>query len=47
MKTEQDTLERRLWAKQEKIKAEHEHQVKTDTELYVWKPVACFSARPR
>lgn len=35
MQTEQDTLERRLWAKQEKMKADHHQQLKTDMELSV------------
>jgi hypothetical protein len=33
MKVDQDTLERRLWAKQEKVKAEHERQIKAEKDM--------------
>jgi hypothetical protein len=36
MKIDQDTLERRLWAKGEKVKAEHEKTTKTDKEMYAY-----------
>jgi hypothetical protein len=35
MKVDQDTLERRLWAKMEKVKGEHEKGTRTDREMYV------------
>lgn len=35
MKVDQDTLERRLWAKGEKVKAEHEKTTRTDKEMCV------------
>jgi hypothetical protein len=35
MKVDQDTLERRLWAKMEKLKGEHEKGTRTDREMYV------------
>ena len=36
MKADQDALERRLWAKQEKVKAEHERLVKAERDMCVW-----------
>ncbi|RSH82281.1 hypothetical protein EHS25_005991 [Saitozyma podzolica] len=33
MKVDQDTLERRLWAKQEKVKAEHERRIKAEKDI--------------
>ena len=33
MKASQDALERRLWAKQEKVKAEHERSIKADKDM--------------
>lgn len=38
MKVDQDTLERRLWAKSEKVKSEHEKTTRTDKEMYVCPP---------
>jgi len=35
MKVDQDTLERRLWAKMEKVKGEHDKTTRTDREMYV------------
>jgi hypothetical protein len=35
MKVDQDTLERRLWAKMEKVKGDHEKGTRTDREMYV------------
>jgi hypothetical protein len=35
MKVDQDTLERRLWAKGEKVKGEWEKGTRTDREMYV------------
>ena len=35
MKVDQDTLERRLWAKGEKVKGEWEKGTRTDKEMYV------------
>jgi hypothetical protein len=39
MKVDQDTLERRLWAKSEKVKVEHEKTTRTDKEMYVFSPL--------
>lgn len=36
MKVDQDTLERRLWAKGEKVKNEHDKSTRTDKEMYVF-----------
>jgi hypothetical protein len=36
MKVDQDTLERRLWAKGEKVKGEWEKGTRTDREMYVF-----------
>jgi hypothetical protein len=36
MKVDQDTLERRLWAKAEKVRGEHEKSTRTDREMYVF-----------
>lgn len=33
MKTEQDSLERRLWARMEKVKADHEAKTKPEREV--------------
>lgn len=33
MKADQDALERRLWAKQERVKAEHERVVKAEKDM--------------
>jgi len=33
MKVDQDTLERRLWAKMEKVKGDHEKGTRTDREM--------------
>ena len=35
MKGDQDSLERRLWAKGEKVKVEHEKSTRTDKEMSV------------
>jgi hypothetical protein len=35
MKVDQETLERRLWARQEKVKAEHERQIKGEQDMCV------------
>ena len=35
LKVDQDTLERRLWAKMEKVKGDHEKGTRTDREMYV------------
>lgn len=35
MKVDQDTLERRLWAKMEKVKGDHEKGTRTDREMCV------------
>lgn len=41
MKIDQDSLERRLWAKGEKVKVEHEKTTRTDKEMYA--PFPSFS----
>jgi hypothetical protein len=33
MKADQDALERRMWAKQEKIKADHERSILAEREM--------------
>ena len=33
MKADQDALERRLWAKQERVKAEHEQVVQAEKDM--------------
>jgi hypothetical protein len=40
MKVDQDTLERRLWAKGEKVRGEHEKTTRTDKEMYVFDPIS-------
>jgi hypothetical protein len=40
MKVDQDTLERRLWAKCEKVRVEHDKTTRTDKEMYV--PLSSF-----
>lgn len=35
MKQDQDTLERRLWAKGEKVKADHERTVRAEKDMWV------------
>jgi len=36
MKSEQDSLERRLWAKQERLKSEHEKSLQAEKDMWVW-----------
>ena len=40
MKAGQDALERRLWAKQERLKAEHEKQIQVEKDMSVNSPGA-------
>jgi hypothetical protein len=50
MKVDQDTLERSLWAKMEKVKGDHEKGTRTDREMYVsllhFHLIAIFHSRP-
>lgn len=40
MKADQDALERRLWAKQEKVKADHERTLQAERDMCVPVPAA-------